>query len=561
MYQNFSNSSSIENFSALTDSTLPDYNLDSGKPIKLTIIHAWFNKKKEVIEAYPTDKIWQVKERIPDNPGFYPSKQQKLYIMSKNGRYGITKKHLAEERELGYFLSHPSTRHQMKFLFLEPYVNWKWKLQQLRAMVNEDNEQWDHGKERDNGVLLSYIKTFFQVVCEEQLIDFSEDMQFSVFNTLLVTKGVSEEIMCMIRYDESKRSLELHQYVNKPYVRVQITKPKKNWCKNPECLIFDPEKPVEYDPAHILNENYERIVKNVPQWKGVQPNNLVTFFDGAVKGAIRRAQANFKLAVPCYFPTTSQMQILLPLYLNVHNPSNPSVVLVVGLSQAGDRYVGRTILELNMAYKDARLISGPDANWLTPQACGFGTANAQADNDIYSDVPNFANSYNGALGAFSNSSSFSSNSGSPFGERIAFGEDDPFDSAADPLADINLEEEVDKLDLEDPLDFGEVEPLSSQPSGEESVFSAPHFAFSGFDASLMNTNGKASFRKTYYSSPAVAPPTAVGINGDAKTARRQQNAFHHDASPFNDVSSSFYSTSAPTPSGTATNRAGPSSRG
>jgi len=47
----------------------------------------------------------------------------------------------------------------------------------------------------------------------------------------------------------------------------------------------------------------------------------------------------------------------------------------VGLSQNGDRYIGRTILELKMAYKDARLITGPDSHWLTPQICGFGKDN------------------------------------------------------------------------------------------------------------------------------------------------------------------------------------------
>ena len=88
----------------------------------------------------------------------------------------------------------------------------------------------------------------------------------------------------------------------------------------------------------------------------------------AIDLARRRAEWNFRTAVPCYYPTTDKMSLLLPLDLTDDGQSDDA--LVVELLNSG-RYIARTILTMPMAYQDARLVCRPESDWLnTSMAVG-----------------------------------------------------------------------------------------------------------------------------------------------------------------------------------------------
>ena len=88
----------------------------------------------------------------------------------------------------------------------------------------------------------------------------------------------------------------------------------------------------------------------------------------AIDLARRRAEWNFRTAVPCYYPTTDKMSLLLPLDLTDDGQSDDA--LVVELLTSG-RYIARTILTMPMAYQDARLVCRPESDWLnTSMAVG-----------------------------------------------------------------------------------------------------------------------------------------------------------------------------------------------
>ena len=84
-------------------------------------------------------------------------------------------------------------------------------------------------------------------------------------------------------------------------------------------------------------------------------------FNTAQELAIKKAQWNYKTAVPTYFPAQDRMSLLLPLALV--NESKVDVALVLSKEKAG--YQGQTILTMNQAYIDSRLITRPDSDWLT----------------------------------------------------------------------------------------------------------------------------------------------------------------------------------------------------
>jgi len=80
--------------------------------------------------------------------------------------------------------------------------------------------------------------------------------------------------------------------------------------------------------------------------------------------AIKRTRWNFKTAIPMYYPTLNTMSLLLPLALV--SDEEVDVALVVEKTHSGN-YLGHTILPLDWAYSNARLVCRPDSDWLIPQ--------------------------------------------------------------------------------------------------------------------------------------------------------------------------------------------------
>ena len=90
-------------------------------------------------------------------------------------------------------------------------------------------------------------------------------------------------------------------------------------------------------------------------------------FDSALHRAQLMAQRNYKLAVPQYWKETGKIQFLLPIYIGENEESEkPQCALVLNLDDNGriHYYRGETILDLNMAYNNARLIAKPEVFWL-----------------------------------------------------------------------------------------------------------------------------------------------------------------------------------------------------
>ena len=82
----------------------------------------------------------------------------------------------------------------------------------------------------------------------------------------------------------------------------------------------------------------------------------------AIDLAKRRIRWNYKTAVPSYYPRANTMSLLLPLCLLDEDVVD--CALVVELMPSGN-YQGQTILTMQQAYTNARLICRPDSDWLT----------------------------------------------------------------------------------------------------------------------------------------------------------------------------------------------------
>jgi hypothetical protein len=80
--------------------------------------------------------------------------------------------------------------------------------------------------------------------------------------------------------------------------------------------------------------------------------------------AEKRTRWNFKTAIPQYYPRHNIMSLLLPLALV--SDEKVDIALVVTRNPSGS-YQGRTVLPLEWAYQNARLVCRPDSDWLTPE--------------------------------------------------------------------------------------------------------------------------------------------------------------------------------------------------
>lgn len=89
----------------------------------------------------------------------------------------------------------------------------------------------------------------------------------------------------------------------------------------------------------------------------------------AVNLSLKRVSWNFKTAVPQYYPLVRRLQLLLPLCLVCDDKVD--LALAVEKTVSGS-YLGHTVLPLDWAYKNARLICRPDSDWLEPESIAAG---------------------------------------------------------------------------------------------------------------------------------------------------------------------------------------------
>jgi hypothetical protein len=84
----------------------------------------------------------------------------------------------------------------------------------------------------------------------------------------------------------------------------------------------------------------------------------------AIDLSIKRVSWNFKTAIPTYYPRVKRVQLLLPVCLL--SDDTVDLALAVEKTPSG-AYLGHTMLPLDWAYKNARLVCRPDSDWLAPK--------------------------------------------------------------------------------------------------------------------------------------------------------------------------------------------------
>jgi hypothetical protein len=291
-------------------------------------------------------------------------------------------------------------------------------LGQISAFLHElaehaQEEPWSfHNRPDDYAILHQYISYTFYRLQQENKICIAEDGSFAAFNTGLQSRRLGEDIFAYFTPNSPDQE---SPWRFSCFCSTDSRDPNERRCykimynafKEPEPasyfskisdLLFDPACEVRLSSDHIFKDNCDRLPMDFLQrecsWNPdasallqeiascSDPVRRETLFDrlgtiitddpdlfsamderlqGALQRTIKRVRRNYKLAVPCFFPTRNVMSMMLPLSFS--STGAPSLVLVCERALSGD-YLGQTILTLPMAYMDARLLCRPGSEWL-----------------------------------------------------------------------------------------------------------------------------------------------------------------------------------------------------
>lgn len=247
-----------------------------------------------------------------------------------------------------------------------------YQLSDLAQPERWQSDEMDGGRRRfpegNMEILASYLNFTFMRLQEEAKIIYSEDGCRACFNTGLLGRKYGGDIYAF--FDRNRNGGPNQDWFFKQFA-TQSDAIRRNLmngfsglpevaeyynAENYRDLFFNLEYTTIVVADHIVEDNISRF----PEMMRDNLHLASAALQGAVDKLYSQVRRNYKLAVPHWHE--GHIQLLLPLYLS--DPHKADLALVVERVDAQKCYVARTILTMDMAYKDARLICRPDSDWL-----------------------------------------------------------------------------------------------------------------------------------------------------------------------------------------------------
>lgn len=237
-------------------------------------------------------------------------------------------------------------------------------LEETAAMAIPENWSYNHYQSRQqHPILKSYIeKTYERLKQQGKLLYgggkvlFNTGLINTYFKEVYVLGDVDSEYPQ--RINNARPILESDRTILETF---KNQKPSiATFFSNITDVVFDPDLEVNTDDIHIIDENFDRIPL---EYRHMRKSQIFALFQAAIEFSRIMARRNYKLIVPQYY--MGKIQFLMPIYLSGEFSGSPDLALV--LEKMGSVYRGNTILTLDMAYQNARLIAKPDTTWLNPE--------------------------------------------------------------------------------------------------------------------------------------------------------------------------------------------------
>ena len=235
-------------------------------------------------------------------------------------------------------------------------------------------EPWATDPAQPFAILSNYLRYTFKRLVHEGKVEESVDRggaRVAMFNTGLFTPNYE----AIYAFFEANRDPNRQPWVFKDFavesdrrLSFVATRPKPaRYFDKPGDLIYDPDRELIPNLDHVLDDNVERYPNDLQ----VNSHRRRMVLQGAVTEAGKRAQMSYKVAIPQFYfghmgSGEGRIQLLLPRCFE--DPRKADLALVVEREEHS--YRAFTVLPLDLAYKNARLIARPESEWLPPGSGG-----------------------------------------------------------------------------------------------------------------------------------------------------------------------------------------------
>lgn len=243
-------------------------------------------------------------------------------------------------------------------------------------------ESWKY-KNKQSGINHPILKSYLENVLnrlkkeyqdgDNRKIVFSKDRKYAMFNTNLLDKYFHEVIIVgeidsvddEIQIKNPFRSTSLVKLLKMGFDENARALPPQFFSDVNE-VIFQTSWRIDRDFdtfTHIIEDRRDRFPE---EYHNQSTEELAKKFDNAIDFAVALAQRNYKFIVPMYRPQIDEIQLLMPIYLRGTYSDRPDFALILTPNQELRIYEPETILPLDAAYQNARLIAKPEESWLNP---------------------------------------------------------------------------------------------------------------------------------------------------------------------------------------------------
>ena len=253
-------------------------------------------------------------------------------------------------------------------VFLGTAEKYNQKLEMLARMAQP--EKWTYKRIQDKDpyrILRNYIQYTYNRLDEEGKNISSADGKYRCMNTGLLTV-YNQEIVAIFAVNEMSGKQpwffngffkETDKFFTTNFSELP---PLADYCNNVKDLIYDNTLELNMRKEHIIDDNFDRFIE-----AGYNSKELINVLLDAAKVTLeKKLKRNFKLALPFYYHNTetgeNKIQLLAPLYFP-GAPVKLALVLNKIKSSAKEYYEGVTVLPVEWAYMNSRLIVKPDEEW------------------------------------------------------------------------------------------------------------------------------------------------------------------------------------------------------
>jgi cold shock CspA family protein len=263
--------------------------------------------------------------------------------------------------------------------FIEEFANYsnlKQSLLDLKVMAEVEN--WDYLKKPTRGVpvLFSFInQTCLRLVKQNKIVQgksIKDKTEYAYLNTGLVTPQQDEIFAYFIKNPNyikltgwgmqspewnfmefnTDQSVYRRYFTEVPDIATYFSEAEV------ADLIFDTRVPVIPDKEHLLKRKNRIESEKI---RNLDDDAFIDEIGYAIELARKRIKRNYKTAIPHFYD--NRIQFLLPLCFR-SNKAEAVAALVVNKNE--NIHEAHTILSLDQAYNNARLLAKPDREWLNP---------------------------------------------------------------------------------------------------------------------------------------------------------------------------------------------------